>query len=157
MALRRRGARRLKIHRNYSVEEAAGVLGVHKNTVRLWIKQCGLLTVDTRRPTLVLGAAVNSFLDGRQVKARSPCPPDHLYCVRCRAPRRPAADMVDYLPITPASGNLRAICPTCDSFMHRRVALAKLQACMPGIAATITVGNPNIGECEVAPSNSDSA
>lgn len=30
--------RRIKIHRNYTVEEAALQLNVHKNTVRSWIK-----------------------------------------------------------------------------------------------------------------------
>jgi integrase len=39
--------RRVKLHRNYSVEEAAGCLNSHKNTVRRWIKE-GLPTVGGR-------------------------------------------------------------------------------------------------------------
>jgi hypothetical protein len=34
--------------------------------------------------------------------------------------------MADYLPITATSGNLRGLCPDCGTFMHRRVAFAKL-------------------------------
>jgi hypothetical protein len=34
--------------------------------------------------------------------------------------------MVDYLPITATSGNLRALCSDCGTLTHRRVARAKL-------------------------------
>ena len=34
-----------KIHRNYTVEEVADLFSVHKNTVRLWVKN-GLATND---------------------------------------------------------------------------------------------------------------
>ena len=49
-----------KIHRNYSVGEAAALLGVHKNTVRNWIKN-GLPLCDDRRPALILGAELREF------------------------------------------------------------------------------------------------
>lgn len=35
--------------------------------------------------------------------------------------------MADYLPITDTSGNLRALCPDCGTFMHRRAAFANLK------------------------------
>jgi len=38
-----------KTHRNYSVEEAATLLGVHRNTVREWIRR-GLPRIDDGRP-----------------------------------------------------------------------------------------------------------
>ena len=55
-SVKRVNARRVKIHRSYAVDEAARLLGVHKNTVRSWIKR-GLPTVDNRRPILILGGA----------------------------------------------------------------------------------------------------
>ena len=45
MAKRHPNYRLVKIHRSYTVEEAAGSLGVHKNTVREWVK-VGLPTSD---------------------------------------------------------------------------------------------------------------
>jgi len=41
-------------YRNYTVEEIAKLFGVHRNTVRQWVKQ-GLPTSDRKRPMLILG------------------------------------------------------------------------------------------------------
>jgi hypothetical protein len=41
--------------------------------------------------------------------------------------------MADYLPSTEAFGNLRAICPDCDSMIYRRVNLSKLGAIADGL------------------------
>jgi excisionase family DNA binding protein len=121
---RRPNPRLVKIHRNYTVEEAARTLRVHKNTVRNWIKQ-GLPTIDSRRPSLIHGRDLFAFLRTRR-KVKQSCGPDQLYCVRCRMPKPPLAGIADYMPITESSGNLRGTCPDCGCFMHRRVALAKL-------------------------------
>src|SRR5207249_4463637 len=111
------------------------VLRVHKNTVRAWIKS-GLPTIDRRRPTLVHGLDLTEFLQERRRRAKRRCQPDEIYCVRCRSPKRPAANMVDYLPITATSGNLRGICPDCELLIHRRVALAKVEAVAGGLEIT---------------------
>ena len=55
MRKRRPNHRLVKIHLNYRVEEAARLLGTHKNTVRAWVK-AGLPTCDSNRPTLILGS-----------------------------------------------------------------------------------------------------
>ena len=54
MGYRHPNPKHAKIHRNYSVVEIARRFGVHKNTVRNWLKQ-GLVTIDGRRPILILG------------------------------------------------------------------------------------------------------
>jgi hypothetical protein len=36
--------------------------------------------------------------------------------------------MVDYIPITNTSGNLRGLCPACGTLIHRRVTYAKIDA-----------------------------
>jgi len=114
-----------KIHRSYTVEEVAGLYGVHKNTVRAWIKD-GLPTSDDRRPLLILGKELAAFLQRKREANKRPCRPGQIYCVRCRAPQVPAGGMADYQELTLTSGNLVGICPHCDSMMYRRVSFAKL-------------------------------
>ena len=130
MGKRKIDARRIKSHRNYTITEAAQLLGVHKNTISSWLRE-GLPHIRTPRPILILGHALKHFLNERREKARKPCPSGHLFCLKCRAPRRPAAHMLDYEPITPTSGNLKGICEACETFIYRRVALAKIGSIAP--------------------------
>ncbi|TCV81286.1 helix-turn-helix domain-containing protein [Sulfurirhabdus autotrophica] len=117
--------RHVKIHRSYSVEEIAKLFSVHKNTVRSWLKN-GLTTVDNKRPMLIHGQTLYSFLQVKRVKHKRPCEPGEMYCVRCRSPKAPAGDMAEYQSKTDTLGNLVAICPDCEAIMNRRVCLSKL-------------------------------
>ena len=132
--------RLVKIHRSYTVEEVARLLRKHKNTVRAWIKQ-GLRPIDGRRPTLIHGLELVSFLQNRRMSGKQPCPPGYMYCLKCRSPKQPAAGMADYLPISDTSGNLRAFCPDCGKFMHRRVSLTKLNI----VGAALDIAFPQAG------------
>lgn len=114
-----------KIHRNYSVDEIATLFGVHRNTVRAWVKR-GLATSDDRRPMLILGRDLVTFLQAQRAKNKRTCQPGEIYCVRCRAPKAPAGAMADYEALTATQGNLIAICPDCETLIYRRVSLAKL-------------------------------
>ena len=62
--------RLVKIHRNYTVEEIAGLFGIHKNTVREWVKT-GLATSDNKRPMLILGQDLKAYLQARRIKKTS--------------------------------------------------------------------------------------
>jgi hypothetical protein len=117
--------RLVKIHRSYMVGEVAKLFGIHKNTVRRWVKD-RLATSDDKRPILILGRVLVAFLQDRRVKNKQTCKPGELYCVRCRAPKSPAGDMAEYFLITEKFGNLVGICPDCDALMNRRVSLAKI-------------------------------
>jgi len=126
MGKRHPNHRLVKIHRNYTAGEVAVVLGIHKNTVRAWIK-AGLPTIDEKRPVLILGNELIAFLQARRAKKRKPCEPGQLYCVKCRSSKFPAARMADYVSLSEEVGNLVAICPDCDCLMHRCVSLTRLR------------------------------
>lgn len=125
MSSRKHNHRLVKIHRNYTVEEAAELLGVHKNTIREWIRR-GLETIDERRPMLILGHVLTDYLIKRRKANKRPCKAGEIYCVRCRCPQNPAGGMADYQPLTPTSGNLIGLCPACDTIIYRRTNYARL-------------------------------
>lgn len=126
MGTRHPNPRLAKIHRNYTVEEVASLFGVHRRTVREWVKR-GLPTIDDRRPMLILGRDLVAFLQARRAKNKRPCKPGELYCLRCRAPKAPDGAMADYEHVTEGLGNLIGMCPDCELMMYRRVSLAKLE------------------------------
>ena len=137
MSQRRLNPRLAKTHRNYTVEEIACLFGVHKNTVRTWIKS-GLPICDDKRPLLILGRDLRFYLQERRNKNKRPCSPDTIYCVRCKEPKTPLGKMVDYEPITNTKGKLVGICPCCNAVMNQFTSLAKLE----GIRGLLDVTMP---------------
>ena len=135
MAKRYPNPQLVKIQRSYTVEDAAKVLGKHKNTVRNWVKD-GLATIDKKRPMLILGHDLVAFIKKRRTKNKQSCKPGELFCVRCRVPKFPGGDMAEYSPITEKFGNLTAICPDCHSIMNQRVSLARIEEVFGNIDIT---------------------
>lgn len=135
----------VKTHRSYTVSEIAECLGVHRNTVREMLRR-GLPTCDLQRPVLILGRDLAEFLRARRANSKRPCKPGEVYCVRCRAPRRPAGEIAEYRPKTSTLGNLVGICPDCDCLIHRRVSLAKLDAARGNLEVLMPEGQPHIGD-----------
>lgn len=127
MAGRHPNPKLAKIHRTYTVEEAAALCGVHRNTVRQWIKR-GLPCLDDDRPTLILGEQLAAFLRVMRTRNKRPCQPGLIFCMRCREPRAPAQQQALYSPLTATQGNLIGICPVCSSRMYRRISVSKLLA-----------------------------
>jgi len=146
--------RRVKIHRNYTVEEVTELLGIHKNTVRQWIKQ-GLPTIDDKRPMIILGKDLFDFLQARRVKNKRPCKPGEMYCLRCRVPKPPALNMAEYQPRTEKLGNLYGICPDCGTGMNRNVNPSKLNQIRGQMDITLPQGVQRIVDSEHPPVNSD--
>src|SRR5262249_1825397 len=152
---RRPNPRLVKIHRSYTVDEAARLLSVHKNTVRAWIKT-GLCTIDARRPTLIAGTELRRFLEAKSKSRKQPCAPGQFYCVRCRAPKAPAEGRADYVAMTNTSGNLRGLCPDCGTLIHRRVAHAKLDEFRAILNIIVMQAPPSIRETNGPSLNCDS-
>ena len=150
----RASPRHVKIHRSYTVEEEARLFGIHKNTVRSWLK-AGLEVNDAKRPVLILGKHLSSFLSDRRIKNKRKCAAGELYCVRCRAPKAAAGQMAVYIPITATLGNLVAICPDCGLMMNRRVSLAGLELVKTGLAITLQQALPSINESQQPTVSSD--
>ena len=85
---------RIKKNQTYTVAELASVSRVSEPTVRRWIT-AGMETIDTQRPTLVLGEAALEFIKERQSQAKVPMKLHELYCMRCKAPRIPYGLLAD--------------------------------------------------------------
>lgn len=150
---RRLNYRLAKIHRNYTVEEAATLFGVHRNTVREWIKRG--LPVIAGRPVLMLGRELRAFLLDRRANNRRPCGPGQIYCVRCRSPREPALGMVEYHALTAILGNLVGICSHCEALIYRRVNCSRLSEVLGPLTLTTTESERHIDDTVQATVNSD--
>ena len=122
---RRPDRRRIKSLRSYTFEEAARDLGVHRNTVRHWVK-AGLPVINDKRPHLIIGGDLAEFLTRRREARRRPCQQGQMYCLKCRKPQDPAGRMADFVASSPTAGALVGICPTCSRLMYRRVSVARL-------------------------------
>ena len=145
MARTRFNPRLVKLHRTYDAQGVAELYGVHRNTVRNWIIDQGLPTIDDRRPLLIHGAALRAFLEARRAAARRPTRPGLMYCLKCREARSPAHGMADFIPAEGGGpGDLRALCATCGTLMHRRTRADALAVVLPGIDVRVAEAAPRI-------------
>lgn len=154
MSRRRPNYRLVKIHRNYTVEEVADLFCIHKNTVREWVKK-GLPLCDEKRPALILGRVLAEFLQTQRTKNKRTCQAGEMYCLRCREPRKPVPDLLDYQPITDKVGNLTAVCSHCDALMNKRVSYAKLPVIQAQMGVTFPQAQKHIRDSNQPSLNSD--
>jgi excisionase family DNA binding protein len=150
---RRYSSRRVKIHRNYTIAEAAALLSAHKHTVSRWIA-AGLPTTDSKRPRLIHGADLRAWLRARE-PLRQKCGPGEFYCLPCRSPKRPALEMADYIPRTALRGMLRGICPTCERIIYRAASLATVTENSAVLEIAFPMGQQPLADMTAALSNVD--
>lgn len=154
MGFRHPNHRLVKTHFSYTVEEVARLFGVHRNTVREW-RRNGLRAIDRRRPLLIHGADLVSFLVARRKASKRPCRPGELYCAPCRDPRIPKGSAVVYQAQTSVLGSLVGICPVCDRRMFRRVNPAKLALAAGQLRVTMPNALEHIDESDQPSVNCD--
>lgn len=122
---RRPSPRVLRAARSYTLEEAASALGVSVGTIRNWVKK-GLPVMKAQRPFLMLGDDLKTFLQAQTGKRRSALQPTELYCLTCKAPRKPMGMMVDCIPQTPTTARLVGLCDACGGTCNRMISQAKI-------------------------------
>lgn len=144
----------IKIHRSYTIEETAKLFGIHKNTVRTWIKD-GLEICDNKKPILILGTQLRKFLQVKRTKHKRKCKQNEIYCVRCKLPQIPAENMAEYKPINNLKGCLIAICPTCGSIINKFTSVAKLARIQTQLDITMPKELEHIYESDNSPINCD--
>lgn len=128
----------VKLHHTYTLAEAGKALGICKATVADWIKAEGLPTIDKKRPILIKGAELRTFLQTRRAWVKQPLKAGQLYCLKCREPRQPLGEVADYRAISETAGRLEAICPVCERMMYRTTSRAKLDSAKGKLAVTFT-------------------
>lgn len=144
---KRLNPRLAKIHRTYTVEEIARLYGMHRNSVRNWMKS-GLTPIDDARPLLVRGADLRAFLARRRQSGKRPCPPGMLYCFRCRAPRHPALGMLDFMDRRSGAGNAAGLCEACGTMMNRRAHRGSLRDLFPDVDVQFPQAEARIEDCQ---------
>jgi hypothetical protein len=105
-------ARRVKIHSQYTYEQAADLLGRSVQTVRQW-RDLGLQVLDSQKPHLILGFALKDFLNKRANKPERRLARDQFLCMTCKEAKRASGGIADYHPYTDKRGRLEVLCETC--------------------------------------------
>ena len=131
---RRYPVNRIKQTCSYDSADIAKLFGIHRNTVRHWLKD-GLAGIDDRRPIVVHGTVLKAFVTERQQARRQKCAPGEFFCFRCRAPRKPWGDTADITVRTEKIANLTALCSVCETAMHKSIRRADV----PKVAKLITL------------------
>lgn len=142
---RRPNWRSIKTHRNYTVDEAARALGVCKGTIWRWLA-AGLPAITDQRPILILGSDLVEYIRARRAPKQK-CRLHECFCFSCRAPRSPVFGAVEYHPITPTGGNMRALCEVCSTVMHKWVAADHLKALVTILDVTMMQAGEHISAC----------
>lgn len=101
-----------KIHRSYTVDEVTELYGVHKRTVRNWIKD-GLPVIDDIRPMLILGTDLRIYIQNKRKGSKSKCSPSEIYCFRCQMPRHAKLGTAKYRLEVSGIGRVFARCDSC--------------------------------------------
>ncbi|MCA1789837.1 MAG: helix-turn-helix domain-containing protein [Thioalkalivibrio sp.] len=146
-------ANRIKTHLVYTVWEVADTLGCHRQTVIRWIKKKGLQADCSRKPWLIEGRVLRTFLGVRRKAHKHVLALHHCFCLGCKAPREADGKIADFKLQTAETGMLTALCPACGAMMHKVMRRRDLEAVRARIEVTIQPADPRLVSSASAPSN----
>lgn len=124
---RRANPMAVKAALTYEVGEAAAALHKSPATIRNWIKD-GLQVMASRKPNLISGAAIREYLQEKHKTAKCPLEPDELYCLSCRAGRRPLGMVVEAVANSSKTTRLNGVCDRCSAHASRIDSDSKIQS-----------------------------
>lgn len=133
----------------YTIDEAAQALNKNPATIRNWIKD-GLHVMSSSKPYLMSGAAIRTYLRKKHAAAKRPLEADQLYCVCCRAGRKPANMAVLISQIAPKTSLLKGQCGHCSGVSTRMIATSRVDE----FAHTFDITQQASNEAYVIPSPS---
>jgi hypothetical protein len=108
----------------YEIGEAAIALGRTPATIRNWIRE-GLPVMASRKPYLILGADIRNHIKAKCKEAKSQLDQDELYCLSCRAGRKPLGMVVNAFPNTSKTTRLMGVCERCGANAARMISNSK--------------------------------
>ncbi|WP_171209380.1 MULTISPECIES: DNA-binding protein [unclassified Ruegeria] len=114
----------VKASRTYDVLEAARALGRTPATIRHWIKD-GLEVLAARKPYLILGQAIRNYIRAKSASRKKPLSQDEIYCLSCKAGRRPLDMVVTLHSLTSKTYRINGVCDTCAAPMSRIISSSK--------------------------------
>lgn len=117
--------RAIRASRSYTILEAADALNVSVGTVRSWVRQ-GLRVLNGQRPFLLLGSDLRAFIEARRARGKRTLGANELFCLSCKAPRKPYGMMVDLFLQTPKTGRLVGLCEVCGGTCNRMIGTKSL-------------------------------
>jgi Helix-turn-helix domain len=115
----------VKLLCTYDPAEIAKLFGIHRNTVRHWLKE-GLVPIDDHRPILVSGSVLRAFISRRQEARKRNCGPGEFFCFRRHAPRKRWGGMANFSTHNSKIAKAIAFCSVCETGMHQMIAGAHL-------------------------------
>jgi hypothetical protein len=98
----------------YEVSEAAKALGKNEATIRNWIKD-GLPVMASMKPCLISGAELREYLRTKYQNSKAKLSPDELYCLPCRAGRKPFDMAVEVITNNSKTTLLKGGCGRCEA------------------------------------------
>ncbi len=118
-------AKKIKAARSYTIPEVAEVLGCSTRTVRNWAGM-GLRVLNDNRPFLIVGDDLKTFLAEQSASKKVKLGPDELYCLSCKAPRKPLGMMADEVRQSATISRLVGLCEVCSGTCNRMVSARAL-------------------------------
>ena len=119
--------------------------GATPGTIRHWLRN-GLEPVTGCFPVIIRGIDLIDFLNRRNASRKRPCGPGRLFCFRCKEPKRPAFDEVEFWQDGPKLGSLRGLCPTCAGIMDRRTSVGRIKMAAGDLCVSIQHAEPRLIE-----------